>query len=56
MAGYNGMAGNGLKWLDMAKNGWNGWQQLEFAGNGQKWLEIDRNGVKLRGMAGNGWK
>ena len=26
MAGYNGMAGNGLKWLDMAKNGWNGWQ------------------------------
>ena len=46
------MAGNGWKWLEMARMAVKGWKWLEF-------LEKDRmagNGWKWEGMAGNGWK
>ena len=36
------MAGNGLKWLKMARNGWD-WQE---------WLEMAENGWALLKMAG----
>ena len=34
------MAVNGCKWLNMAVNEWNDWQQLDIAGIGWKWLKL----------------
>ena len=38
------MSGHGLKWLEKAELGWNGWKWLESAGNGWKLLEMTGNG------------
>ena len=57
-----GSVGDGLKWLESAGNGCNGWNWLDMAliaGNDSKqlkWLEMPENGYKLLKMAGNGWK
>ena len=63
MNGWNAwMAGNGWKWLEMAKNGCNSrnvWKSTEMSENGYKWMEMARQGrtdITWLGMAINGCK
>ena len=44
------MAGNCLKWFEMAVNGWNGCKWLEWL----EWLKMAGSGLKSLGMAENG--
>ena len=49
------MAGNGRKWLEIARmagNGWKGVEMAGFAGLGWKWLEIAESGLKWLDMTG----